>query len=99
MVGGWGLWYEYSVRSGPDLLYLRLRLCWTRPGRHLELVWKWSGPEFDKKNKKTNKKTNMKTNMKINNDNTSTCHHIACIDICSCFLLLHTLIRLDKSCL
>ena len=34
---------NYRVYSGPDLL----NLSWRGPGRHLELTWRWSGPEFD----------------------------------------------------
>ena len=50
-MGGWVVvvvvYSNYSVYSGPDLLNLRQRLSWKGPGRHLELTWRYSGPEFD----------------------------------------------------
>ena len=47
-MGGWVVvCCKYSVYSGPDLLNLRQRLSWKGPGRHLELTWRWSGPELD----------------------------------------------------
>ena len=50
-MGGWVVvvvvYSNYSVYSGPDLLNLRQRLSWKGPGRHLELTWRWSGPELD----------------------------------------------------